>query len=367
MIWRCDLVPQYEAYREEIHEAIQRVLPTGRYILAAEVAAFEREFADYTGVEHCVGVANATDALTLALMAHGVGAGDEVITTPFTAIPTGAAIVDAGAKPVFVDIEADTFLMDLEKVAVAITPRTRAIMPVHIFGNVLDVERLREIAGPDMPIIEDASQAHGSTLRGRRAGSFGNAGIFSFYPTKNLGGYGDGGAIVTRDAGLAERLRLLRMYGMTDKDHTVTHGVNSRLDEIQAAILRVKLRHLDAMNHRRNVIASRYAQGLDSSKFTPQHIPETVVSNFHVYACRYRGQREAFLAAMDARGIQTNVYYTHPLSSQEAHRASGQPAGTFPVTEEVCGDVLALTMYPELPFETLDTVIAAANEIARAS
>ena len=366
MIWRCDLVPQYEAYREEIHAAIARVLPTGRYILAGEVAAFEKEFAGYIGVQHGVGVANATDGLTLALMALGVGPGDEVITTPFTAIPTGSAIVDAGAKPVFVDICSDTFLMNPDKVAAAITPRTKAIMPVHIFGNVLDVPRLRELVPAHIPIIEDASQAHGSTLDGRRAGSFADAAVFSFYPTKNLGGYGDGGAVVTNNTELDGKLRRLRMYGMTDKDHTVTHGVNSRLDELQAAILSVKLKHLDAMNRRRNEIAERYHRELDPRFFIHQRIPAGVVGNYHVFACRFRGDRAKFMAAMDAREIQTNIYYVLPLHLQKAHVASGQKAGSLPVAEAVCHDALALTMYPELPDETLTLVIRAANECAQA-
>jgi len=364
MIWRCDLLPQYHAYRGEIHAAIGRVLESGRYILASEVAAFEKEFAAYIGTAHGVGVANATDGLTLTLMALGIGPGDEVITTPFTAIPTASAIVDAGAKPVFVDICADTFLMDIGKVAVAVTPRTKAIMPVHIFGNVLDVPRLRGAVPAHIPIIEDASQAHGSTLNGRRAGSFGDAAIFSFYPTKNLGGYGDGGAVVTNNAELAAKLRLLRMYGMTDKDHTVTHGVNSRLDELQAAILRAKLPHLDAMNRRRHEIAGRYQRELSPERFIHQVIPPGVVSNYHVFVCRYRGNRTEFTAAMDAHHIQTNIYYVLPLNLQKAHAASAQGPGSLPAAEEVCREAISLTLYPELPEETLSLVISAANEAA---
>ncbi len=367
MIWRCDLLPQYHAYRDEIHAAVDRVLESGRYILASEVAAFEKEFASYLGTQHCVGVANATDGLTLALMALGVGSGDEVITTPFTAIPTVSAIVDTGAKPVFVDICADTFLMDLDQVAAAITPRTKAVVPVHIFGNVVDMPRLREIVPTHIPIIEDASQAHGSTLDGRRAGSFGDASIFSFYPTKNLGGYGDGGAVATNRAELDAKLRLLRMYGMTDKDHTVTHGVNSRLDELQAAILRVKLLHLDTMNRRREEIADRYQQELNPDKFTHQFIPAGIVSNYHVLVCRYHGDRAKFIGLMDARSIQTNIYYLLPLNLQKAHIAFAQGPGSLPVVEEVCREAVSLPLYPELPEETLTQVIEAANEAARNS
>lgn len=362
MIWRCDLVPQYEAYRDEIRGAIDRVLGTGRYILASEVAGFEKEFAGYIGVGHGVGVGNATDGLTLALLALGVGPGDEVITTPFTAIPTVSAIIDAGAAPVFVDICEDTFLMDLEKVEAAITPRTRAIMPVHIFGNVVDVPRLREIAGPDLPIVEDASQSHGSTLDGRQSGSMGDAGVFSFYPTKNLGAYGDGGMVVTGDAGLAARLKLLRMYGMSDKDHIISHGVNSRLDELQAAILRVKLKHLNAMNRRRLEIAERYRRELRADLFVHQRIPENVVSNYHVFVSRFRGNREAFMQSMDALEIQTNIYYVLPLHLQEANRSLGYKNGDLPVAEALCQVVIALPLYPELPDDTLSHIIQSIND-----
>ena len=365
MIWRCDLVPQYEAYKQEIHEAIDRVLPTGRYILASEVAAFEEEFAKYIGVQHAIGVANATDGLALALMSLGVGPGDEVITTPFTAIPTASAIVDVGAKPVFVDICADTFLMDIDKAAAAVTSRTKAVMPVHIFGNILDVEALRKAIGPDIPIVEDASQSHGSTLNGRQSGSFGDTGVFSFYPTKNLGGYGDGGLIVTNNPALNEKLRLMRMYGMIDKDHIVTHGINSRLDELQAAILRVKLRHLEDMNRKRNHIASRYRAELDPERFVHQAVHSNVKSNYHVFVSRFKANRNAFIAAMDERKIQTNVYYVLPLHLQKAHENLGMKPGSLPVAEELCSEAIALTMYPELPEETLDLVIAAANECAR--
>src|SRR5262249_5847646 len=241
MLWRADLVPQYHAYRAELLAAIDGVLETGRYILAREGATFEQEFAAYLGAEHVGGVANGTDALVLALRILGVGPGDEVITTAFTAFPTIGAIFSVGATPVFVDICPDSLLLDVEQVPAAITPKTRAVVPVHLFGNLVDVERLPEVVGPDIPIIEDPAQAHGSRLRGRAAGTFGDLAGFSFYPTKNLGSYGDGGAIAVKDPERAERLRLLRNHGMPDKDHAEIAGLNSRLDELQAAVLRVKL------------------------------------------------------------------------------------------------------------------------------
>jgi hypothetical protein len=362
MIWRCDLVPQYEAYRSEIHAAIERVLGSGRYILGGEGNAFEREFANYLGAGECVAVANGTDGLTLSLMALGVGAGDEVVTTPFTAIPTVSAIIDAGATPVFADIRPDTFLIDPDCVAKRITPRTKAVVPVHLFGNVADVPALREVVGDGIRIVEDACQAHGSRMAGAMAGAMGDLGVFSFYPTKNLGGYGDGGAVVTGDAELAERLRMLRMYGMVDKDHIVVDGINSRLDELQAAILRVKLPHLEAMNARRNEIARRYIAELRSDLFAHQRIPSGVVSNYHVFVARVRnGRREALMRYLDARGIQTNIYYVLPLHLQKATARFGGRVGDCPVAEAICGDVIALPLYPELSEDLLSQLIETIN------
>ncbi len=358
MIWRCDLVPQTEAYKAEILEAIERVLPTGRYILAGECAAFEKEYAAYLGVRHCVGVANATDGLTLALRALDIGPGDEVITSPYTAIPTASAIVDSGATPVFVDIEPDTFLISIDKILAAITPRTKAVMPVHIFGNVVDIPRLRAALPAHIRIIEDSAQSHGSTLRSVQSGTMADAGVYSFYPTKNLGAIGDGGAVVTNDAETDKRLRLLRMYGMVDKDTIVTDGVNSRLDEIQAAILRVKLKHLDSMNAARRRIAARYAAELPKT-FTLQRIPEDVVTNWHVFVCRFHGDRAKFIAHMDALKVQTNIYYVIPLHLQKAHAHLGMKRGSLPVAEQLCDEAIALPFYPEMTDATHTTVLEA--------
>ncbi len=361
MIWRCDLVPQYEKYRTEIHQAIDRVLKTGRYILASEVASFEAEFAAYLGAKHVVSVANATDGLTLALRALGVGPGDEVITTPFTAIPTVSAIVDSGARPVFVDVDPDTFLMDLAQVPGAITPRTKAIMPVHIFGNVVDIPKLRNIVGPGIRIVEDSSQSHGSKLDGKQTGTMGDAGVFSFYPTKNLGAYGDGGAICTDDPELAAKLKLMRMYGMVDKDHIAIHGINSRLDEMQAAILRAKLVHLDSMNHARNRIVARYRRELRSDLFRHQTVTAGAYSNYHVFVARFLGDRAAFIRHMESHDIQTNIYYVLPLHLQQATADLGMKSGSLPKVEALCTDVVSLTLYPELEDHVLDLVIAASN------
>jgi dTDP-4-amino-4,6-dideoxygalactose transaminase len=324
-------------------------------VLAEQVAAFEREFAAYIGVAHGVGVNSGTDALILALRELGVRPGDEVITTPFTAIPTYAAIHHVGAVPVFVDIEPDTFLMDLAQVGAAITPRTRGVVAVHLFGNAVDIEALRAIVG-DRFILEDCAQAHGAEVRGRKAGSLGDAAAFSFYPTKNLGGYGDGGLVTTNDPDLASRLRLRRMYGMVSKDEFVTEGINTRLDELQAAILRVKLPYLDAMNQRRRQLASAYAARLPASHVVPQAVREHVRSVVHVYAACCSGRRDALLAALEQADIQANVYYPMPLYRQPGFQATGARVPSLPVVEDVTRRVIALPFYPEMDEATLERV-----------
>ena len=346
MIWRCDLTPQYEEHKEAIHEAISRVLASGRYINGENVDAFEAEFASYVGMPHAVGVNNGTDALMMAMWVLGIRHGDEVITTPFTAIPTYSAIRHVGAVPVFVDIDPDTYLMDLSKVAAAVTAKTKLVVPVHLFGNVVDVPKLRSIIGPSIPILEDCAQAHGSTLRGQMAGSFGDVAAFSFYPTKNLGAYGDGGMLVMRDGELARLAKSRRMYGMISKDEFVEDGINTRLDELQAAILRVKLRHLDAMNARRRAIAGLYAQWLDTSIVTPQRVADEVVPNFHVYAARCARGRDELIASLDRQKIQTNIYYPMPMTQQKGYRGA---AYSLPSATAVSRDVIALPMYPEMP------------------
>ncbi|MCF7762193.1 MAG: DegT/DnrJ/EryC1/StrS family aminotransferase [Verrucomicrobia bacterium] len=359
MIWRCDLSLQYAAYREEILAAVQGVLETGVYTLGPEVRRFEEEFAQSLNVPHCVTVANGTDGLTLSLMAMGIGPGDEVITTPFTAIPTVSAIIDAGARPVFADVDPETYLLDQESVLAALSPRTKAVMPVHIFGNVFDVPRLREQLPAGVAVIEDACQAHGSSLRGARAGTMGDSGVFSFYPTKNLGGYGDGGAIVTASGELTARLRRLRMYGMVDKDHIDTTGVNSRLDEVQAAILRVKLKHLEAMNDQRRVVAERYKEFLPSREFTFQQVPEQAICNYHVFAAKVRRDRDGLMRFLEEKDIQTNIYYPLPLTLQKGLAHLGYHLGDFPVAEEICRRIVALPMYPEFPASQQQCVINA--------
>jgi dTDP-4-amino-4,6-dideoxygalactose transaminase len=365
MIWRCDLVPQYEKYQEEIDDAIHRVLLSGRYILSSETGAFEEEFAAYNDVKYAIGVANGTDAIILSLKALGIGGGDEVITSPFTAFATVSAIIATGATPVFVDICRESFLMDLSKVGSLITSKTKAIIPVHIFGNVVNIPKLREIVGDNIPIIEDACQAHGSSLNGIKAGAMGNVGAFSFYPTKNLGGYGDGGTIITNNKELADKIKLMRMYGMKDKDHTVISGINSRLDEIQAAVLRVKLKYLDTMNKQRNKIAQRYIKELNSSSFIHQHIEENVFSNYHIFETRFKGKRDKLIKYLDSGGIQANIYYLLPHHLQESIKYLGYKEGHLPIIENLCKEVIALPMYPELSHQVIEKIIVSVNGLIK--
>jgi dTDP-4-amino-4,6-dideoxygalactose transaminase len=358
MIWRCDLTAQYLEMEAEIDAAIKDVLRSGRYVLAQRVDAFERAFAAYVGTAHAVGVNSGTDALLMALWVAGLEPGDEVITTPFTAIPTYSALRHVRVTPVFVDIDPETYLMDLDQVAAAITPRTRAVVPVHIFGNVVDVPRLRAIVGPDIAIIEDCAQAHGATRHGRQAGSMGDLSAFSFYPTKNLGAYGDGGMTNTNDPELAQSVRSRRMYGMISKDEFVEDGVNSRLDELQAAVLHAKLPHLDAMNARRRAVAALYDELLDPAHVKPQRMAPGVIGNYHVYAATVRTDRDQLLAALERQSIQANVYYPMPLTMQQGYAG---PPFEVPRASAVCQHVIALPMYPEIPEATVRTVAAAVN------
>ncbi len=363
MIWRCDLVPQYEAYKSEIDAAIQQVLMSGRYILAENVAAFEQEFSDYVGVKHSVGVNSGTDALMMPLWMCGLKPGDEIITTPFTAIPTFSAIRHVGAKPVFLDLEPDTFLMNLDQLRSKITERTKVIVPVHLFGNAVDVERIREIVGKDIVILEDCAQSHGAKVRGKMTGSMGDFGAFSFYPTKNLGGYGDGGLVVTNDKDTADLMKKRRMYGMISKDEFVTDGINTRLDELQAAILRVKLRHLDKMNARRQELAAIYADLLPKEHVRPQAVRQGMESVWHVYSATVSGRRDELLQFLESRNIQANVYYPMPTSKQKGYVAAfGSDAPGLPVTEHLSKHIIALPFYPEIEVSTMETVAKAIRE-----
>jgi dTDP-4-amino-4,6-dideoxygalactose transaminase len=339
-----DLKRHHEALAGEVRAALERVLARGWFILGPEVEAFEREFAQACGASHAVGVANGTDALELALRALGVGPGDEVATVANAGGYSTVAIRAAGARPVYVDVEPGSLNMDAAPLARALSPRTRAVIVTHLYGRMADMPRLVEAAGrAGVPLIEDCAQAHGALRDGRPAGSWGAAGCFSFYPTKNLGALGDGGAVVTSDGALAERVRRLRQYGWPQKYRAVLPGGrNSRLDEMQAAVLRAKLPHLPAFNDRRRAIARAYHASLRGAPLAlPESFGEDCVA--HLYVVR-TARRDALRAALAARGIFAEVHYPVPDHWQEPWRA---PV-VLPVTERTAGEVLTLPCFPEM-------------------
>ena len=357
-----NLAAQYHALKDELLPAVEKVLVGAHYILGPNVAAFEQEVAAYTGARFGIGVNSGSDALTLALRALDIGPGDEVITPPFTYIAPAESIHQMGAKIVFADIEARTFLIDTNDVARKITPRTKAIIPVHLFGQAAALEELQALAEPrGIAIVEDCAQAIGAKYRGRPVAGFGRLGCFSFYPTKNLGADGDGGMVVTNDEALAKRLKMLRVHGIERRYFHDLHGFNSRLDEIQAAILRVKLPHLDAWNDRRGIIAARYSAGLAN---LPVELPLTAPGNrhvFHVYAILVDRRDELQKALADA-GVPTLIYYPRPLHLQTVYADLGYREGDFPVAESVSRRILPLPMYPELTDEQVDYVAAKVQE-----
>ncbi len=335
---------QYDAIRGEIHTAVDRVLGSGWYILGREVEAFEREFAAYCGVKHVVGCASGTEAIALALMAVGVGLGDEVVTVANTAVPTVSAISMTGATPVFVDVD-DHFLMDVTGIESAVTERTKVIMPVHLYGQMADMDAIGAIAlKHKLLVIEDAAQAHGAEYRKRRAGSWGTLGCFSFYPTKNLGCYGDGGAVATDDKGLYDRLVMLRNYGQEKRYYHRIKGINSRLDELQAAVLRVKLNHLDEWNERRRQVAAWYGEVLGDACECPREKPDAR-HVYHLYVIR-TSDRDGLKAHLEEEGVATLMHYPVPVHLQDAYKDLGYRPGDLPVTEATAAKILSLPMHP---------------------
>lgn len=351
-----DLSAEYRALQAEIDTAVARVLAGGWYILGQEVAAFEAEFAAYCGAAHAVGVASGTDALLLALRALEIGPGDEVITVSQTAVATVTAVTLSGAAPVLVDVEPDFYTLDAAQLTQAITPRTKAIIPVHLYGQPANLDAILALAQQHgLYVIEDCAQAHGALYKGRRVGSFGHLAAFSFYPTKNLGAVGDGGAVVTQDAGLAQRLRWLRQYGWQERYISALEGYNSRLDELQAAILRVKLRYLDTANAQRRTLAQAYQQQLAGLPLMlPQERPLTE-HVYHLYVLQ-SGARDALQAHLHANGVGTAVQYPVPIHRQPAY---AHLRARLPVTEALAGRILSLPMYPYLPADHLASVCQA--------
>lgn len=364
-----DLRRQNAAVRAELDAALARVLDSGWFILGGEVAAFEQEFAAYCGAAHAVGVASGAEALYLALVAQGVGPGDEVITVANACMYEVAAIVQAGATPVLVDVDATTHCLEPAAFAAAITPRTRAVIPVHLFGRLAAMDALCATARRhNVVVVEDAAQAHGAWSRDaegqvRRAGQWGDVACFSFYPSKNLGALGDGGALVTDDPVLAERLRRLRMYGWAGKYNTVDPGGrNSRLDELQAAVLRVKLAHLDAGNAARRERAGWYRELLSD---LPLSLPPDEPGHcYHLYVITLadRARRDGLRAALQAAGIGCDIHYPTPAHLQPAFAGLGYGPGSLPVSEELAGRILSLPMFPELTRAEVERVAAAVRE-----
>jgi dTDP-4-amino-4,6-dideoxygalactose transaminase len=350
---------QYLARRVEIDAAIRSVLDSGWYILGEEVKRFEAEFASFVGVSFGVGVANGTEALVLALKACGIGPGDEVITVSHTAVATVAAIEQTGATPVLVDIEPNFYTLDPGKTEVALSPRTRAIVPVHLYGQPADLDAILSLAREhDLRVIEDCAQAHGAFYKGKRVGSLGDLGCFSFFPTKNLGALGDGGMVVTSDDRLERRVRSLREYGWEERFVSHVPGINSRLDEIQAAILRVKLPHLDADNDARKRIAALYESGL---KGTALRLPSTRPETTHVYHqfVVRSPRRDQLLAHLRNEGIGAVIHYPMAVHQQPAYRGNRVRTTELTRTEEIVEEILSLPIYPELDEPTTRRVVEA--------
>jgi dTDP-4-amino-4,6-dideoxygalactose transaminase len=355
----------YLARQGEIDAAIAGVLRGGRFLLGPETAAFEAEFAAYTGVPHCVGASSGTEALHLALAACGIGRGDEVITVSHTAVATVAAIDLCGAQPVLVDIERESFALNPALLPGALTARTRSVVLVHLYGRPAPVAEVSAFCrAHGLRLIEDCAQAHGARIGAARVGSFGDVSAFSFYPTKNLGALGDGGAVLTRDAGIAERLAALRQYGWRQQRYvSEMAGWNARLDELQAAVLRVKLRGLDEDNDRRRAIAAIYRErlaGIPGLTLPGAGAPgEECVYHQYVIRC---GSRDALADYLQARNIQTLIHYPAPIHRQPAYAARGLTPGPLPETERAAREVLSLPIYPELPFSDAQAVASAIRE-----
>ncbi len=353
-----NLKAQFDSIRPEIHLAIENILAKGEFIMGENVTFLENEIGEYLGLGKAISVASGSDALFLALKAFDIGPGDEVITTPFSFISTADAILRNGATPIFADINPETYNIDPDQILKSISPRTKAIIPVHLYGQCAEMDRIIEIAKKhSLIVIEDACQAFGASYKNRKAGTWGDIGCFSFFPTKNLGGWGDGGMLVTSNENIAEKLKKLRVYGSKERHHHVLHGVNSRLDEIQAAILRIKLLNIDKWNKERQDIASRYNSLL---KNLPLKLPAANQDSchiYHLYTLR-SNQRNEIMSFLNQYGIGTAVHYPKPIYLQPSYLNLGFKKGLCPIAEEAAKQIFAIPLYPEL---TDDMV----NEIAR--
>ncbi|MCE7002287.1 DegT/DnrJ/EryC1/StrS family aminotransferase [Kibdelosporangium philippinense] len=361
-VW--DYLEEYSKERHDILDAVETVFQSGQLVLGRSVRGFEEEFAAYHGLPHCTGVDNGTNAVKLALQALGVGPGDEVVTVSNTAAPTVVAIDAVGAKPVFVDVRPEDYLMNVDQVADVITDRTRCLLPVHLYGQCVDMAPLRDLATRHgIAVLEDCAQAHGARHHGRLAGTMGDAAAFSFYPTKVLGAYGDGGAVVTPDEKVDAALRRLRYYGMAERYYVVeTPGHNSRLDEVQAEILRRKLSRLDEYVDNRRAVARRYAEGLGDTDLVLPAVNEHNTHVYYVYVVRHP-RRDAIMAELRKQGIALNISYPWPVHTMTGFAHLGYGTGSLPVTEDLAGQIFSLPMYPSLPTDLQDRVIDAVREV----
>ena len=362
MVPFVDLQAQYREIKAEVDAAIGRVVESAAFVLGREVEAFEAAFAEYTGARYCVGVNSGTAAIQLALMACGIGAGDEVIVPANTFFATAEAVSTAGATPVFVDADAVSYTIDATKIEAAVTERTRAVIPVHLYGQAADLGPISEIAARhNLVVIEDAAQAHGSLYRGRRVGALARAGCFSFYPGKNLGAYGEGGAVTTNDAEVARMVRMLRDHGSERKYHHELIGYNFRLEGIQGAVLNVKLRHLDRWNDLRRAHAARYDELLRGTPLTLPREMEYARHVYHLYVVQAEA-RDSLQQTLSAAGVQTGIHYPIPVHLQRAYAALPYKPGDFPEAERQAARVLSLPMYPELRDEQLMRVADAIQQ-----
>jgi len=361
-VW--DYLREYEELREPILAAVDRVFRSGRLVLGQEGIKFEKEMAGYLGVAGGVGVNSGTDAIYIALASLGIKAGDEVITVPNTAVPTVSAIQTLGAKPVFVDIRDEDFLMDVDQVEAAITPRTKAIVPVHLYGQCVDLDPLMAVAERHgLKVMEDCAQAQGALYKNHQAGSVGHASAFSFYPTKVLGAYGDGGMVLSDDEAVIKMARSLRFYGMETQYYSERHGYNSRLDEVQAAILSLKLPLIEGWIERRRDIAARYHQGLAGTGLKLPRENAHSRHSYYVYVVEHPADRDGVLERLAKRDINCNVSYRWPIHTMRGSTDLGYREGQFPVTERKAQHIFSLPMYPHLKDEEVDAVIATLKEV----
>ncbi len=359
MIPLVDLKTQYHNIKPEIDAAIAEILETSQFILGRQVAAFESDFAQYCGSKFAIAVNSGTSALHLALIAAGIGEGDEVITVPFTFVATVAAIRYTGARPVFVDIELPSYTMDVNAIERAITPRTKAIMPVHLYGQPADMDPIMEIARRhNLIVIEDAAQAHGAEYKGRRVGSIGDLAGFSFYPGKNLGAYGEGGAVVTNNPDYARTIRMLRDWGQEERYKHILRGYNYRMEGIQGAILKVKLKYLEAWTEARRAHGARYTELLAGADVITPTVMPYARHVCHVYALR-TGNRQVLQDALTAAGVQTGIHYPIGIHMLEAHKDLGYRPGDFPQTEKAAREELTIPLFPEMTAEQIETVAGA--------